>query len=180
METIECVKSRRSTRKYLDKPIEKETIQKIVEAASYAPSWKNTQVTRYTVVENPAKKAELANSAVLGFTPNSKTMTRCDKLIVQSVVTGVSGFEQDGSFSTAMEDRWQTYDAGISAEAFCLAAYEYGVGTVILGIIDPAKIAEIIDLPKDQKVTSVICAGYPEGPRNAPPRKSADELLRFV
>lgn len=42
------------------------------------------------------------------------------------------------------------------------------------------KIAEIIDLPKDQKVTSVIRAGYPEGPRNAPPRKSAAELLRFV
>lgn len=181
MNALECIETRRSCRKYADKPIDHETLKAIVKTASYAPSWKNTQVTRYTLVENPEIKANIAENGVLGFVFNNKTINRCPVLAVQSVVDGVSGFEPDGSFSTSLGDRWQTYDAGLSAEAFCLAAHEYGVGCVILGIIDPEKIAEIIGLPENQKVTALIAMGYPEkAGGNAPPRLSVDELMKIL
>ena len=41
-------------------------------------------------------------------------------------------------------DRWQMFDAGIASQSFCLAAYEQGLGSVILGIFDDAKVASII------------------------------------
>lgn len=69
----------------------------------------------------------------------------------------------------------------MSAEAFCLAAHNAGVGCVILGIIDPEKIAEILGLPENQKVTALIAMGYPEKVGGtAPPRLSVDELLTIV
>lgn len=181
MEALSCIETRRSCRKFTQQPIPHETLKAIVKTASYAPSWKNTQVTRYTVVENPEVKANIAENGVLGFAFNTKTILRCSALAVQSVVHGVSGFEPDGSYSTSLEDRWETYDAGLSAEAFCLAAHNAGVGCVILGIIAPKKIAEILGLPENQKVTALIAMGYPEKVGGtAPPRLSVDELLTIV
>ena len=52
MEAIECIKGRRSIRAYTNEPVDREVINKIVEAASYAPSWKHTQTARYTVIES--------------------------------------------------------------------------------------------------------------------------------
>ena len=59
METIKCIKERRSVRKFKEQKVSKDVIDSIVSAASYAPSWKNTQTTRYTVIENPAVKEEV-------------------------------------------------------------------------------------------------------------------------
>lgn len=180
MEALECIETRRSVRKYTDQPIPREVMETIVKEASFSPSWKNTQVVRYTVVENQEIKDTIADTAVLGFTFNAKTIHRCAALVVQSVVTGIAGFEPDGSYSTPEEDGWEMYDAGISAQTFCLAAHTQGVGSVILGVIDNAKIGALIHLPEGERVTALIAVGYPEKTSSAPPRKGTDELLRFV
>lgn len=179
MDAITCIESRRSVRKYTDKPIEQETLKKIVEATAFAPSWKNTQIVRYTIVTDRAKISAIANEAVLDFAFNTKTMERSTLLAVQTVVTGISGCEKDGSFSTARGDSWEMYDAGISAQTFCLAAHNYGVGTVIMGVVDGPKIKEMLDLPENEAVTTVIAMGYPLTQNPAPPRKTVAELLRF-
>ena len=48
MNAVECIKTRRSVRKFTDEMVSVDTVREIVELASYAPSWKNTQVIRYT------------------------------------------------------------------------------------------------------------------------------------
>ena len=107
MNTIQCIKTRRSVRKYTDEPVEHEILNKIVEAASYAPSWKNTQIVRYTMVENRALIEKIADEAVLGFVYNAKTIRRSKILAVQTVVRGLSGYEQDGTFSTDKGAGWE-------------------------------------------------------------------------
>lgn len=180
MEALECIKSRRSVRKYKEEKISKETIEKIIESAAFAPSWKNTQITRYTIIENEEIKAKIAEEGVLGFTFNEKTIKRAPAIAVQSIVKGKSGFEPDGSYSTPKEDGWEMFDAGISAEAFCLAAHTYGVGTVILGYADYDMVKEILGLPENQEVVAIIAMGYHETDNPAPARLSVDELLNFV
>lgn len=66
METIKCIETRRSIRKFTAEQVPHEVMQEIVAAASFAPSWKNTQVTRYVVVESADIKAKLAEEATLG------------------------------------------------------------------------------------------------------------------
>ena len=44
MEAIECIKTRRSIRKYEDKPVDRSLIEEIIEIARFAPSWKNSKI----------------------------------------------------------------------------------------------------------------------------------------
>ena len=72
------------------------------------------------------------------------------------------------------------YDCGINAANLCDAAYEAGLGSVILGIFDDAKVAEIIGLSEDKEVVALIPMGYPDEEPVAPKRKSVDELVTFL
>ncbi len=180
MDTKSCIQGRRSIRRYTGDPVTKKTIEEIVALAAYAPSWKNTQVARYTVVSDRAVIERIANECVLGFTHNAGILTNCTALVVQSVLVKRSGYERDGSFSTGKGTHWESFDAGIAAQTFCLAAHELGVGTCILGVFDSDKVAEAIGLPSTQAVSCLITMGYPAENPAAPARKSVGELVRYL
>ena len=176
-----CIKGRRSVRTYSDRKISTDLFAEIVDLARFSPSWKNTQVVRYHVIKNAHIKEKIAKECVLGFAFNEKTIIRCQALVVVSVVTGVSGYEKDGSYSTPQEDRWEMFDAGIASQTFCLAAHSRGIGSVILGVFEEEKLRQYIDLPQNQRVTNLIALGYPQQPaKSGPPRKAISELLDIV
>lgn len=177
MNAKECIESRRSIRKYQSTPISVDVLNEIVETAKFAPSWKNTQIVRYHVVSSQVLKERIANDCVCGFTFNTRTLLNAPAIVVVSYITKRCGYERDGSFSTSKEDRWEMFDAGIAAQTFCLAAHDKGIGTCIMGIFDEAKIAEVLNLPENQKVGVIIAAGYPDEEPAAPPRKSSDIIL---
>ena len=52
MTVTECIETRRSIRKYRPDPVDHSLLESIVALASYSPSWKNTQITCYTAVED--------------------------------------------------------------------------------------------------------------------------------
>jgi nitroreductase len=180
MEAIKCIETRRSIRKFKADKVSHDVINEIVSAASFAPSWKNTQVTRYVVVEDAAVKEKLAEEATLGFAYNTGTIKNAPALVVVSLVHGRSGFERDGSYTTSKEDRWEVFDTGLATQTFCLAAHDKGVGSVILGIFDENKVAEIIGLDEGQKVSALIAIGYPDEEPAAPKRKGVEDLVKFI
>lgn len=177
MDFKECLKTRRSIRKYKDTPVTKEEIESIVELASFAPTWKNSQTARYTAVLDSKIKENIAENAVMGFKGNSAMIENAPVLIVVSTVEKRCDYERDGSFSTSKGTHWQSFDAGASAFAFCLAAHELGLGTCIMEIYDEEKIAELIDLPEGQSVSALIALGHPDIDPAMPKRKTVDELL---
>lgn len=178
MDALECLKGRRSIRKYTSQEVTDDVIRDIVGVAAYAPSWKNTQITRYIAVKDPAVKSAIADNAV---PEHNKGII--DSAPVLVVVTGRqkrSGYERDGSFTTKKEDRWQNFDVGVAAQTFCLAAYEKGLGTVMMGIFDEDKVKEYVTVPDDQDVEVLIALGYPDQSPDAPKRKTVDDLLTIV
>ena len=116
---------------------------------------------------------------MLDFKLNEKTLKNCPAVMVLTYVTGRSGYERDGSFSTPKEAGFEMFDAGIAAQTFCLAAWERGVGTVITGYFDEEKITRLLNLPENQKVVCVIGLGYPDEEPAAPKRKSVEDLLTY-
>ncbi|MDH4267791.1 MAG: nitroreductase family protein, partial [Deltaproteobacteria bacterium] len=66
MDVPEAILKRRSIRKWKPAPVEKEKIEKVLEAGRRAPSWGNTQPWRFIVVQDKAKIEELANTAAAG------------------------------------------------------------------------------------------------------------------
>lgn len=180
MDALECIRSRRSIRKFKENPVDHETIENIIEAARFSPSWKNTQIVRYHIIEDASILENIANNCVLDFEFNQKTINRAPQLVVVSMIEKRCGYERDGSFSTSKEDRWEMFDAGIASQTFCLAAHDMGVGTVILGIFDEDKIAKAISLPEGQKVAALIAMGYPNQECDAPPRKEVEQLVNYI
>lgn len=177
MNAVECIKTRRSVRKFTDEMVSVDTVREIVELASYAPSWKNTQVIRYTLVEDPEIIAKIAAEGVMDFPLNQKTVSRAKQLMIVTKKDGICGYEKSGEFSTSKGSEWEMFDAGIATQTFCLAAHDKGVGTVILGIFDDAKVGEIVGIPDGQTVAAVVAMGYPAFAPEMPPRKSVDDLL---
>ena len=178
MTVQECIKGRRSIRKFKPDKIEHELLSEIVETASFAPSWKYTQITRYIAVEGELKD-KIAAEGTTPFPNNGAIIANAPVLIAVTVIKNRCGYERDGSFTTPRKDTWQMYDAGIASQTFCLAAYDKGVGSVILGIFDQAKIESLLQIPEDRELVALIPIGYPEEAPTAPKRKPVEDLLSF-
>ena len=177
MNATECMKGRRSIRKYKKGCIDHSLLESIISTASYSPSWKNTQITRYTAIEDSSLLEKIADS----YTPeyNANIIRQVPVLIAVTFIKGRSGFERDGSFSTKKEDRWQMFDAGVACQTFCLAAHEYGLGTVIMGVFDESGISSLLDIPKERELAALIALGYPDIEPSAPKRKTVEDLLQY-
>ena len=180
METIKCIKERRSVRKFQNKKVPHEVINEIVGAAAYAPSWKNTQVARYIVTEDQEKMNKIADSCVLGFEYNIDTLRNAPALVVVTMIKGRSGMEKDGSSTTPKGADWGVFDTGIASQTFCLAAHDKGIGSVIMGIFDENKVSEVLPIPEGQQVAALIAIGYPDEAPKAPRRKTVEELVSYV
>ncbi len=178
MTAKECIRGRRSIRKFKQEPINHDLLAEIIETASYSPSWKHTQIVRYIAVEG-ALKNKLAAEGTSMFPNNGKIMENAPMVIAVTVIKNRCGYERDGSFTTPRKDSWQMFDAGIASQTFCLAAYEKGIGSVILGIFDQNKIEELLEIPEDRELVALIPVGYPDEEPVAPKRKPVDDLLSF-
>ena len=67
MDVSQAIRTRRSIRKYKQETVAHELIEEIVADAAYAPSWKNTQIARYILVEDRAAIDKMAEEMVLDF-----------------------------------------------------------------------------------------------------------------
>lgn len=177
MTAKECITGRRSIRQYSDKPVSHELLTQIVETASFAPSWKHTQIVRYIAVEGEMKHK--LSKLTSDHPNNGIIMENAPMVIAVTVIKGRCGFERDGSYTTERGDSWQMFDAGVASEAFCLAAYEQGLGTVIMGIFDQKEASDLLEIPEDRELIALIPIGYPSEAPIAPRRKPVEELLTY-
>lgn len=178
MDAKDCILGRRSIRKFKSDAVSHELLNEIVGLASYAPSWKHTQITRYIAVEG-ALKDKIASEGTSIYPGNGTIIANAPMLIAVTVIKNRSGFERDGSYSTPRKDTWQMYDAGVASQTFCLAAYEKGLGSVIMGLFDQDKVETLLGLPEDRELVALIPIGYPDESPAAPKRKSVEDLLSY-
>ena len=124
-------------------------------------------------------KDKIAAECTSAWPKNGEIIAQAPMLIAVTFLTGRSGFERDGSFSTAKGSFWQSYDAGIATQTFCLAAWDKGIGSVIMGIFDDEKAAALLNLPQGRELAALIPVGYPDEAPAAPRRKPVEDLLTF-
>lgn len=179
MDFKECLSGRRSIRKFKDIKVEHEVIEKVVEGASYSPSWKNSQIARYIVVEDRALLNKLADDCVMGFEHNANIIRNAPAVVLVSYITGRSGYDKEGNYSTSKGAGWEMYDAGVASQSFSLAAYAEGLGCVIMGVFDEDMVVEAAGIPEGQKLGAMLAIGYPDEEPVMPKRKSVEELVSY-
>lgn len=175
MELQTCIEQRRRVRKYKNQSVPRELIREIIKAATFAPSWKNSQVSRYYVAEGNAKK-ELAS--YLGEF-NGRNVQDAPVLIVSTVVNKRSGFTRAGEYETHLKDGFQYYDCGMQSMNLCLKAHELGLATLVMGIYDEAAIRKLFNIDESQIIVAVTAVGYADGETSMPKRKSVDDITVF-
>jgi len=179
MEAIEMITGRRSIRKYKDEQVDHALMTEIIDVVRFAPSWTNSQTPRWTLVEDKEIITKFATDAVKGFNYNMQTLENANGVAVLSFVQGKSGRTEKYGIESGNTEKWEAFDAGIACQTFCLTAHAKGVGTCIFGVVDEVKIAELIDLPEEETVASLIVYGYADEEPQPPRRKEVEELLRF-
>lgn len=178
MEFKEVMETRRSIRVYEDKEVTDAQINALIHAAQMGPTWKNSQTTRYYVVNKD--KALLQQLKELGL-PERNTVKVKDApcLIVVTFVKNVSG-HTEGQPDNECGNGWGYYDAGLCSQNLLLAATNEGLGTLVMGIRDADKIREILNISEEEIIVSVLGLGYPAVTPEVNPRKEMDEVVKFL
>ena len=162
MELQTAFETRRSIRHYdAEKKVTKEQVETLIKAASLAPSWKNTQTSRYYCVLSEDKVAEFSQKCLPEF------------------VKGLVGFDNDGNPVNEAGDGWGYYDLGLQNENLLLKATELGLDTLVMGIRDGEAIREMLNIPETENVVAVIAVGYKAKEANMPKRKEVEEIAKF-
>jgi nitroreductase len=181
MDAIEMIRNRRSVRKFKAEPVARHIMETVLGNVTFAPSWGNFQEIHYTIVDDRSKIAALAENGFGSFKGNGTIVGNAPGVLVVSMETGRGGYSPKGKKVTVKgDDAWGMFDAGVASQTFCLAAWEQGIGTVMMGIFDEAAIADLVGLPDGQVVAAVIPFGYPDGETTMPKRKPVRQIARFI
>ncbi len=185
MEVLEAIESRRSIRRYKTTPVDDKTVELVLEAARWAPSWANTQCRRFIVVRDNNIKAELANALIkvergdtLVDNPSIEAIRSAPVVIVACAELEKSGYEL-GKPATDKGDYWYMYDVALAMQNLALAAHSLGLGTVTIGAMDAKKIASILGVPAGFCVVSMTPLGYPDQEPRPRPRKELSEIIFY-
>ena len=175
MELNNAIFERRSIRKYKDQPVSEQQVREILWAASNAPSWTNSQPSRYFVAMDAAR------DAVAEMLPqfNKNNVINAPVLIVSCVKKGTSGYRKDGTAATHLDDGFLHFDNGLRVQNICLKALDMGLGTLIMGLYDEKAIRAYFEIDDTLEIVCVLSIGYPVDQPAARPRKSVEEIAVF-
>lgn len=173
----EIISERRSVRNYdSDKQVDRKVVEQLIGAAIEAPSWKNKQTSRYHIVASPEMREKL--KACL-WSQNQITVKDAPVLIVTTFVKGIVGFEKDGTPSNELGDGWGIYDLGLHNALLILKATDLGLDSIVLGLRDAEAIRNLLHIPDEEVVVSVIVIGYRGEEFARPRRKEVAEIAKF-
>ncbi len=175
MELNNAVFDRRSIRKYKDLPVTEQQVREILWATSNAPSWTNSQPSRWFVAMGAAR------DQVADMLPqfNKNNVINAPVLIVSCVKKGTSGYGKDGLARTHLGDGFLHFDNGLRVQNLCLKAHDMGLGTLIMGLYDEAAIRKYFEIDDSMEIVCVLSVGYPDETPDRRPRKSVDEIAVF-
>lgn len=176
MELDRVIKERRSIRKFLDKPVEREKINACLEAARLAPSACNSQPWHYIVIDDPKVKESFCKEAFGGVYKMSAWVASAPVII--AVVSDRGNFvSRIGNFFRSTE--FFLVDQGISGEHFVLRAHDLGLGTCWIGWLDSKKAGQFFNLPSGKKIEHLFAVGYAAEEPGPRPRATFEDIVSY-
>lgn len=169
--------SRQSDRAYdPDRPVEREKLERILQAVTMAPSACNAQPWKFIVVDEPELKNKVADATsnrILGLNHFTK-QAPVHLLIVEESVNLSSGFG-----GLVKNKTFSMIDIGIAAAHICLAAEDEGLGSCILGWFNEDKIRSLLNIPSGKRVILDIVIGYSKQPKRSKKRKESEKVIAY-
>lgn len=181
MDTLEAIQTRRSVRRFSDRPVEAEKLRCVLEAARMAPSWANMQCWRFVVVQDPAIKRRISEHSAADsfFTAKGYKSNPSQRALADAPVVIVACAECNQSGDMRGQQYFMT-DVGMAVASLMLAAHAVGLGSVFVGIFDEKQVGSLLGIPAYISIVGLIPLGYPyEAPEGAHSRKALDEIIHY-
>jgi len=186
MDALEAIEARRSIRKFEDKPVPRELVEQVLEAAVRAPSGKNRQPWRFIVVEGDEARAEMMRrmresiegareaGVPLGSSENTaRVMGQAPSTI----------FVFNGESVHYKVTDWTVPDLqsiGAAVQNMCLAATDHGLGSLWICDVFYADRELREWFGREDKMVCAVSLGYPAEKPAARPRRPWQEVTTWL
>jgi len=162
MGILDIIKNRRSIRHFSSRDVERDKIDKILEAAKWAPSAGNLQARDFILVKDSKTKDKIATAAL-----NQDFISEAPIVLVVCANKKRSG----DRYGRRGESLYCIQDATASIQNMLLMAHSMGLGSCWVGAFDEEKIRGILGIPPEVRPIAIIPVGYPDETPVAPSRR---------
>lgn len=189
MDVFTAIKERRSCRKFLPEQVNEETIEKILESATWAPSPLNSQPWEFMVITNQEMKEKIFSEA-----------ERCRKWALEKsgwkwldpykvdflqsapLVIAVIGDPKKTGVDMFMEEGGMGYQAACEAaiQNMHLAAHSMGLGSLWFTLFDKKNLRGILGIDPGKTPLALICIGKAGSTSSPVPRKGVKERTTYI
>jgi len=159
VDVVEAIRRRRSIRKWQDRPIPKDVLEQLLDAARLAPSGRNGQQWEIVCVTDRARLGELT-----------------------AACAGQEHVGQAGAFLFIVNDpsaKWRQLDPALALDHVTLRAVELGLGTCWIGAFDEREVRRILGIPEDKLAVIGMTVGYPAEDPAPSPRRPLEMAVRW-
>ena len=164
MSLVDVVLTRRSIRRYEEKEIPKDVLDKILEAGRQAPSAANRQPWHFVVITDYEIKKELSKGLF-------------NRHIKDSAVT-IVGCAYTGLWHIGTR-RWSIVSTSIALQNMVIVAWAMGVGSCWIGDFREDRVKKLLNIPDKWKVVALVSFGYPAEKPKPKRRKPIEEIVSF-
>lgn len=171
------IESRRSIRTYLDRPVEDEKLQRLLEAARLAPSGSNTQPWAFIVIKSAETRRKVAAAVHnQGWMAQAPVQIAC-------VADIRARLAEDGKPLHLTEESPQEElkqvirDTSIAAEHIVLEAQSLGLSTCWAAWFRQDDLRPVLGVPEDKYILCVLMVGYSDSHPAARPRRPLESMI---
>ena len=184
MDLFDAIRSRRSTKQFTGRPIAREEIARLLDAAAQAPNHRMTQPWRFYVLGPEARRAY---GAVLGARKAKKVEDpEAARAVAEKVAAQEAAMPAEIAVSMTLdanpEIREEDYAAAMMAvQNLLLAACALGLGTHLKtgAVMDDPRARSAVGVPDGERIVALIQLGEPAAVPDAKPRRAAAEVTTW-
>ncbi|MFB3896438.1 MAG: nitroreductase family protein [bacterium] len=152
MKAYEAITTRRTIRRYQQKPIDEKILKKLVNAARLAPSAANLQPCEYIIAtDKPVIDQIFPCLKWAGYIAPAGNPKEEERPVAYLIVLLNRNWRKEGG----------EVDAAAAIENILITAMEEGIATCWLGAIDRDKLRQVLNVPEYCAIDSVVALGYP-------------------
>jgi nitroreductase len=170
LDVFEAIKERRSVRVYADEKVSDNDVERLIEAARWAPSAGNIQPWEFVIVKDTETKRKLSDATL-----NQTFIQKAPVVIIvcADVTRSSRGYGSRG------EHLYSIQDTAAATENILLAAQELGLATCWVGAFRENEVAKAVKAPKNMKPVAIVPVGHPAEKPVAPQKRLVNEIVHY-
>ena len=167
METLDCIESRRSVRKFLDVPVEFEKIGNILNAGRMAPSAGNVQDWKFILVTEHDLRKQIAEACTQQYW--------MEKAPVHIVICSQQ-LKSEKMYGKRGQELYSVQNAAAAAQNMLLAAHDQGLGACWVGAFQDSMVRRALSMSEEARPLAIITLGYADEEPAVPLKFTVDNI----